>query len=1063
MGICSQCGGNHPDEDCPALLRTATLAAARLAGELGAEVNLRPGAPLGEYVLIDQIGQGAMGTVYSAVHPVIEKKVAIKVLKNVVSYDADARKRFVLEARAANQIGHPNIVDIFSFGELSDGRLYYVMELLTGASLERHIEKKKHLDEDEALWIAIQLCDALAAAHQVGVVHRDLKPDNIFLDQLGHQRRVKLLDFGVAKLVEKGRELLPIADGTPIGTPAYMSPEQCLGHEVDARSDIYAVGVVLFEALAGRLPFEGSTVAEIMTRHLEETAPPVPQVEPEVAGLVARCLEKDPAKRIQTAAELRELAAAIRRKLAPPSPELSTGRPVAQRVSSWRKKANLPSPQTSLVGREPVVERVVARLASPSIRLLTLTGPGGVGKTRVGIATAQALESKFADGAHFVRLASIRDPALVTSAIAEVLAIRERPGKRLLESITEQVDQAQALLVLDNFEQIVTAAFVIEALLQACPKLQMLVTSRFPLRIPGESELPIPPLELPARSSPESIAGNPSVQLFVDRVRAFDADFKLTPQNGPVIAAICRRVDGLPLAIELSAARVRVLSLDALLSRLDDRLSVLTGGSSVQDPRHQTLRATIAWSYELLSEAERTLMRRLSVFTGGFSLESANVVAGWGTLPEDILDPLSSLVEKSLVARRVLGGGEPRFFTLETIREYAHEELVAAEELTPTRSRHAAHFAALVARGELSLDELDREHSNIRAALDWVVRSGDAPAALRLASLLWPFWERRGHLTEGRKHLEDVLAIAGSADGAQREWLRALHGAAVLADAQGDYATATRLFDRILEVHRERGEPRGVATSLNNMAVSAERNGDLSRARDLYGESLRIFREVGAETAVIWSFYNLAQVALHQHDLSAATVYCSEGIAIADRLADRKASTWLRIKLANVRLALGEPDAAYELCGEALGHLEHLGDVWSVATALGDFGRICQACGKPDEAYSALAQSLSLHATLGDQAGVATTLETLARLALSEHNAERALLLAGAAAGIRQTTGAVPARFEEAELRSELDRARAQLDVATAHSAWQRGLDLTIEQVVALAVPQTPEDDKIVG
>jgi non-specific serine/threonine protein kinase len=1041
-------------------LRTANVATAPPARPSTQDVILGRGAALGEYELVDQIGQGAMGTVYSAVHPVIEKKVAIKVLKNVVSWDIDSRKRFVLEARAANQIGHPNIVDIFAFGELADGRLYYVMELLSGVSLERHIELKKRLEEDEALWIAIQLCDALAAAHEVGIVHRDLKPDNIFLDRLGNQRRVKLLDFGVAKLVEKGRELLPIADGTPIGTPAYMSPEQCLGHEVDARSDIYAVGVLLFEALTGRLPFEGSTVAEIMTRHLEDTAPPLPTVSPDVANLVARCLEKDPAKRIQTAVELRELAAAIRRKLAPPSPERTTGRPVVERVSTWRRKGNLPTPQTSLVGRAPVVERVASRLSST--RLLTLTGPGGVGKTRVGIATAHALESKFAEGAHFVRLANIRDPALVTSAIAQVLGIRERPGKRLLESIAEQVDQAQALLVLDNFEQIVTAAFVIEALLQACANLQILVTSRFPLRIPGESELAIPPLELPARSSPEAIAANPAVQLFVDRVRAFDADFKLTPQNGPAIAAICRRVDGLPLAIELSAARVRVLSLDALLARLDDRLSVLTGGSSVQDPRHQTLRATIAWSYELLSDAERTLMRRLSVFTGGFSLESANVVAGWGALPEDVLDPLSSLVEKSLVARRVQGSGEPRFFTLETIREYAHEELVAAEELTATRSRHAAHFAALIARGELSFDEVEREHANIRAALDWVVRSGDATGALRLASLLWPFWERRGHLTEGRKHLEDVLAIAGSAEGAQREWLRVLHGAAVLADAQGDYATATRLFDRILEVHRVRGEPRGVAASLNNMAVSAERNGDLSRARNLYGESLRIFREVGAETAVIWSFYNLAQVALHQQDLAAATVYCSEGIAIADRLADRKASTWLRIKLANVRLALGEPDAAYELCGEALGHLEHLGDVWSVATALGDFGRICQACRKPDEAYSALAQSLTLHATLGDQAGVATTLETLARLAISERNAERALLLAGAAAGIRQTTGAAPARFEEAELRSELDQARAQLDGPTAHSAWQRGLDLSLEQAVALAVPQAPEDDKII-
>ena len=1060
MGICSQCGGNHPDSACPALLRTATLSTTgrlkRDAEAIG-EVQLRPGATLGEYVLVEEIGQGAMGTVYSAVHPVIEKKVAIKVLKNVICFDAEARQRFVLEARAANQIGHPNIVDIFAFGELDDRRLYYVMELLSGASLERHIERKRKLDEDEALWITIQLCDALAAAHQVGVVHRDLKPDNIFLDQLGNQRRVKLLDFGVAKLVEKGRELLPIAGGVPIGTPAYMSPEQCKGHEVDARSDLYAVGIILFEALTGHLPFEGSTVAEVMTRHLEEAPPPLSGNSPEVAELVGRCLAKEPAARIQTAAELREWAADIRGRLAPPSPA-AAGHAPSRRVSSWRRKGNLPVPQTSLVGREPIVERAAERLRAT--RLVTLTGPGGVGKTRVGIATARTLEGELADGAHFVRLATIRDPALVTSQVAQVLGIRERAGQTLLDTIAEQVADAAVLLVLDNFEQIVAAAFVIESLLGACPNLRILVTSRFPLRIPGETELQVPPLELPSSTSMVSIADNPASKLFVDRVRAFDADFALTPKNGSTIVAICRRVDGLPLAIELAAARVRVLSLDSLLGRLDDRLSVLTGGSQLLDARHQALRATIAWSYELLSESARTLMRRLSVFVGGFALDSANVVAGWGALPADILDPLSSLVEKSLVTRR-LQDGEPRFYTLETIREYAREELVAAGELDATRSRHASHFAALVARGELSLADLEREHANLRAALDWFVRSGDAPAALRLAGSLWPFWERRGHLAEGRKQLEDVLAVAGTATDSQRDWLRVLHGAAVLADAQGDYAAATRLFDRILAVHRERNEPRGVATSLNNMAVSAERKGDLVRARELYGESLRIFREVGAETAVVWSFYNLAQVTLHQHDLAAATVYCEEGMAIADRLADRKASTWLRIKLANVRLALGEPAAAYELCGDALGHLEHLGDVWSVATALADFGRICQACERPAEARAALGQSLSLHATVGDQTGVAATLEMLARLALAERGAELALTLAGAATSIRQSTGAALPTVEEAELKSEIDRARGALDVPTAQAAWQRGFDLPLDQVIALAVPQAPEGDKI--
>jgi non-specific serine/threonine protein kinase len=1058
VGLCSQCGGNHSDPDCPALQRTAALPAAKPgAAEAIPEISLRPGTSLGEYVVLEQIGQGAMGTVFAAIHPVIEKKVAIKVLSNLVSYDADTRKRFVLEARAANQIGHPNIVDVFAFGELPDGRLFYVMELLSGSSLEDHLKQHERLDEDEALWIVIQLSDALAAAHELGIIHRDLKPDNVFLDGVGKHRRVKLLDFGIAKLVEQGREVLPIAGGVPIGTPAYMSPEQCRGSEVDARSDIYSLGAILFEVLIGRLPFEGSTVSEIMKRHIEE-APPAPRslrpISAQAEQLILRCLEKDPAKRVQSAAELREIAAEIRRNLAPPAPQRPAEAPGPARATAWRRRSNLPRPQTSLVGREAVVQNIVARFATRGVRLLTLTGPGGVGKTRVGISAAAALEGRFADGVHFVRLAAVRDPSAVASAIAHTLEIREQPGRTLLESIGEQVGSAAALLVLDNFEQIVAAAGVVEELLQACPNLVILVTSRFALRVPGEHECVIPPLELPARASLEAIATNAAVQLFIDRVRAFHADFALNAQNSATIATICRRLDGLPLAIELAAARVRVLSLDALLARLDDRLSVLTGGSSSLDPRHQALRATIAWSYELLSEPERVLMRRLAVFVGGFTLDSANSVTGHGELPADLLDLLSQLVEKSLIARRVLAGGEPRFFMLETIREFAREELVAKGELAATRMRHAAHFGAFAAMAETSFERLDVEHDNIRAALDWEVRGGSARSALRLAAALWPFWERRGFLAQGRKHLEDVLAISTTdSTDVLRDWLRVLHGAAVLCDAQGDYAPATRFFDKILAVHRARGEPRGVATSLNNMAVSAERKGDLARARDLYGQSMRIFRDLGADSAVIWSLYNLAQVSLHLDDFEGAAGYCTEGIAIAERLGDRKAATWLSVKLANVRLAQGQSQEAYELCAVALGNLEDLGDAWSVATALGDFGRICHACGNTEEAKAALSQSLSIRAALGDQTGVAAALEALARLAMAASQFERVLLLAGAASAIRQLTGAALASFEGAELQKEIERARAQLDENAARVAWEKGMETSVEDLMALVVP----------
>jgi predicted ATPase/class 3 adenylate cyclase len=683
---------------------------------------------------------------------------------------------------------------------------------------------------------------------------------------------------------------------------------------------------------------------------------------------------------------------------------------------------NLPQQLTSFIGREQEMAAVQRRLATT--RLLTLTGTGGTGKTRLALQVAAELLEEYRDGVWLVELAALTEAALVPQAVAGALHLREEAGRTLTETLADYLQRKQLLLLLDNCEHLIApCAQLTETLLRACPEVRMLATSREALGILGEVAWPVPPLPVPDLEWLQRREDDPlatvfeyeGVRLFVERGTAVLPSFTVTRQNALALAEVCYRLDGIPLAIELAAARVKALPVERIAERLDDRFRLLTGGSRTALPRQQTLRALIDWSYELLSRAEQVLLRRLSVFAGGWTLEAAEAVcSGDGTGPVstgggppdrgpvrggapeseressgieewEVLDLLTALVEKSLVQ---YDAARDWYRLLETIRQYGAEQLRQAGEEEVWRQRHRDWYLGLAQQAREALkgpeqarwhQRLEEEHDNLRAALAWMLARGEARIGLQFAVGIWSFWDLRGYWTEGRERLTELLAATQSDRTVLR--VRASIDASRLADQQGDYDAAWELSEGCLALARELGEPRATAAALLGMGNAAWSKGDLSRARSLYEEVLAIERAEGDSMGIAAALNNLAGVAYEQGDLQTARSLFEETLALRRPLG---AQCGIATSLSNLGMVTqigGDLAAAWELYEQALAIYRELGDRQNTAIVLDNQGTLRLAQGALEGARSLFEESLVIPREMEESRGIAQSLARLGMIA----------------------------------------------------------------------------------
>jgi predicted ATPase/tRNA A-37 threonylcarbamoyl transferase component Bud32 len=1003
-------------------------------------MNLQPGTTFGAYEILSAIGEGGLAEVYKARDARLNRVVAIKVLRAQLSSDPEARQSLEREAQIVARLNHPNICTLYNIGE-QDGFDYLVMEYLEGHTLAERLQEGA-LPVDEALKIAIDVADALDKAHQNGVVHRDLKPSNIMLTSSGP----KLLDFGLAKPLRASNigttdwNTTASAHAGPgmNGTLAYVAPESLEGSDADEKVDVWGFGCVLYEMLTGKPAFGQRTLPETVAQilkhdpdwHLLPASTPL-----SIHALLRVCLAKErndrPARMINIMHALKQPAITV-------------------------PKHNLPQQLNTFVGREEEIHDICSLVAQH--RLLTLTGPGGVGKTRLALQVGQKLLHDFPDGVWFAEFAAIVDSQFAGQVVATAVGVREQPARPITESLFEYLESRNALIILDNCEHIAeSAAAIAEEILNRSKGMKIIATGRRSLNLPQERSWRVPPLSMPPNRSAdvsiEELNNYDAIRLFLDRARSVSPEFVLTANNSGAVLEICNRLDGIPLAIELAAARIRVLSPRQIGERLSDRFALLRDQSRTMQPRHQSLQATLDWSYDLLSDQEKQVFRQLAAFSGGWTLEAAEAICVIdGSLL--VLEVLSCLTDKCLVQTKSFQDGM-RFEFTETIRQYAFEKLKRAGELPVLNDRHLDYFAGVALQAESKLqgpaqqavlEDLAAENDNLRAALTWGLQVNPA-LALRLANSLWEYWRIRGRLVEAEGWL--VRAITQElSEQDQVMKAKALWSLGWIAVVQGKPQSAMQFSEEALKTFREKNDEYGVARCLGNLGQVALYKGEYERAGAVFEEALSIARRLGNSRSVAATLGNLGVIARRVGDPHKARDYWELALEIARGLQDQ----WMiAAALNNLGLAYQDQNdlsTAEKLWSESLAIRRRLADHEGIANGLFNLAIAAFEKGEYDVSRRQFLEALTYYYELQEAANLASAFMYLAKVSAAKEHYRNAAVLLGSAA-LQQELSLGPWSPREARIYRDLTSVlEEKLGKESFSDAVVAGHSMTTEQAL---------------
>lgn len=930
---------------------------------------------------VHEIGRGGFGIVYRCTQTSLDRTVAIKVLTREL--DATGMERFAREQRAMGRLSmHPNVVTILEVGTTDSAHPYIVMQFFPGGSLDSKIRREGPVRIADVLDLGIKISDALDAAHRIEIIHRDVKPANILLDAVGEPA---LADFGIAH-ISGGFET---ETGTVTGSPAFAAPEVLNGEEPTTASDVYGLGATLFAALTGHVAFQRRRDESIVTQFLRVTSRPFPNlrekgVPDDLSQTLERAMSVDPSSRpsvAQLSREIREIQARTNKtgshsnRSQPESVnESSKADPVA-RKSEARIDGNLPSELSEFVGRRHELARAKGLLTKS--RLVSIVGMGGVGKTRLAVRLASSVQRGYPDGAWIVELGDLHDEAMLTAVVSDTLRVREHPPTPLVETLTEFLSKQKILLLLDNCEQMIDeVADLSHTILKFCPNIQILITSREPTNVPGELVLRLDPFTVQGLNSPSpssDMSQYDAVSLFAARASAAFPSFELTPTNTQAVAGICRKVDGIPLLIELAAARLTVLSPDQILEHLTDRYALLTRGSRSAPSRQQTLQACVDWSYQLCTDTEQKMWSDASVFAGSFELDSAEYVCGETDDAGQVLDTLTSLVDKSILSREQFGESV-QFRLLDSLREYGRAKSMEGGTSDQLRRRHRDFYLRLALNADQDwfsgrqiqwIDRFDREQTNLREAMKFCLTDSEIPdAGLKIAAPLYLLWGTRGYFSECRSWLDKFLARSDSL--ASATGINALYSSCVLALLQGDLQAADEAVRQGHAVAVQTADTMSDAVATHMDGLLCLFRGDTKNACVRLENALHTLRTGGnlwlqAESL---TFLGLA-FELEDKNLERAAPYYGKSISLSEA---NEESVFLSYTLWATALAYwrrGDCEQSRDLLNRSLGLVRVIDDPVSAANSLDLLAWISARTGEFNRAGTLLGAAEKLGRAVG--------------------------------------------------------------------------------------------------